>query len=259
LPRGKVTFSEWRNFKLSLEATLAGVEPPLEEDLREHLIRQLPQGLKEVMVRESMHQGKNKNLVSVHFPPSIPRAEVLEKVGVELGLRLRDDPPHGENLILGCLTESHQKRALALDGFVMVNPLGRPSGMLSVRLVRSAPVTSKEIFDLLDAHVWGALQLQQMAGNDEDKTPTQSKIQVQAVENRSGRGGFPPESVVTKGVSTDTISSLIPQVTTLLLVPKGWTTRKASLSGMSILAERAQVADGRKSKKFSRRPKKPAR
>ncbi len=254
LPRGKVTFAEWRNFKLSLEATLAGVEHPLEEDLREHLIRQLPQGLKEEMVRESMHQGKNKNLVSVHFPPSIPRAEVLEKVGVELGLRLRDDPPHGENLIVDCLTESNQKRALALDGFLMVNPLGRPSGMLSVRLVRSAPLTSKEIFDLVDAHVWGALQLQQMAGNDEDKTPTQSKIQVQAVENRSGRGGSPQKVWSPKGSPRTQYRASSPREQLC-----GWTTRKASLSGISILAEGAQVADGRKSKKFSRRPKKPSR
>jgi hypothetical protein len=210
--------------------------------------------LKEEMVRESMHQGKNKNLVSVHFPPSIPRAEVLEKVGVELGLRLRDDPPHGENLIVDCLTESNQKRALALDGFLMVNPLGRPSGMLSVRLVRSAPLTSKEIFDLVDAHVWGALQLQQMAGNDEDKTPTQSKIQVQAVENRSGRGGSPQKVWSPKGSPRTQYRASSPREQLC-----GWTTRKASLSGISILAEGAQVADGRKSKKFSRRPKKPSR
>ena len=144
-------------------------------------------------MKESMQQSKNKKMVSLHFPQTVPREEVLERVGVELGLRLRDDTPHRESIIVDGLTDANQRRALALDGTVMVSPDGRPSGTLSVKLVRNTPLTSSEIVQLVDTLIWGEVELQQMA-DEEVKVPPRSKPKVLAVQGQSGRRSPPRES-----------------------------------------------------------------
>ena len=75
---GHVTFAEWRNFKASMDESLLGVvDLPTNEDLRDHVLKQLPSALKEVILREEANVARTKFLVFVGIPPLATRGEIL--------------------------------------------------------------------------------------------------------------------------------------------------------------------------------------
>ena len=97
---GRLKFAEWRKFKAALQESLVGVETPLEFELREHILQQLPRNTREAVVKKEIERSKQSNWISIHFPPNVSRAAALEIVGDELGLRIRDlpNPPGGRSL-----------------------------------------------------------------------------------------------------------------------------------------------------------------
>jgi len=50
------------------------------------------------------------------FPTGVPRQEVLEKVGQELGFRFLDDRKSKDSMAINCPNEEVQKQALELEG-----------------------------------------------------------------------------------------------------------------------------------------------
>ena len=56
---GDIGFANWRNFKSSLEESLVGVQPPQDEDLREHVLKQLPQPLRRAIASRGSSTLRN--------------------------------------------------------------------------------------------------------------------------------------------------------------------------------------------------------
>jgi len=67
------------------------------------------------MGRNEPSTGEKSGKV-VFFPTGVPRQEVLEKVGQELGLRLLDDRKSKDFMLINCLNEEVEKQALELEG-----------------------------------------------------------------------------------------------------------------------------------------------
>ena len=93
-------------------------------------------------------------MVMLHIPPPLPRAEVLELFGEELGLRIREEPRKPEFLQVDCLSESLRRKALALDGMPF-NLGDQFVGTLGVEVVRSTPMKFSEICQNIEAHLSG--------------------------------------------------------------------------------------------------------
>jgi hypothetical protein len=65
-----------------------------------------------MVVKEEIGRQKNKFTVSIRYPHTVRRQTVLENMGEELGLRLRDEFPGHEALKVNCFTEELQSKAL---------------------------------------------------------------------------------------------------------------------------------------------------
>ena len=66
---GQLTMADWRNFKAPLVECLEESNPP-QDDLRDHVVQQLPQSVREFALKEEMAASRNKYLVKVRPPPS---------------------------------------------------------------------------------------------------------------------------------------------------------------------------------------------
>ena len=75
---------------------------------------------------------------------------MLDTLGGELGLRIRDAQPTNEMLIVDCLTEEIQQRALRLDGLQVIGRLGQ-TGIVSVVAVQNNPLNLSEVLKLVDS------------------------------------------------------------------------------------------------------------
>ena len=116
--------ADWRNFKASLKECLEESNPP-QDDLRDHVVQQLPQSVREFVLKEEMAASRNKYLVKVRPPRHVTRETVCRMVGNELGLIIRDMHPESDLNVVNCLAEDIQHKALALDGVQIADGLGR--------------------------------------------------------------------------------------------------------------------------------------
>ena len=177
-------FAEWRKFKASLQESLVGVETPLEVELREHILQQLPRNTREAVVKKEIERSKQRNWVSIHFPPNVSRAAALEIVGDELGLRIRDLPnPRGEDLSVDCHTEALAEKAVTLDGLKFTNAEGREVGTLTIHRLRSLPMGTDDLLATIDALAWGEYEVQRMTPTEENQPKSSEKSQVRKVES----------------------------------------------------------------------------
>ena len=190
---GDLGFANWRNFKSSLEESLVGVQPPQDEDLREHVLKQLPQSIRREIASRESSTHRNTPLVTLRIPPTVPRPQVLEQVGEELGLRLRDDPRRPEYLKVECLTEAIQAKALGLDGQKFVDAEGRVVGTLGVEIVRSNPLSYGEICATIESRLWSDVEFARMP--QAEKAVEKPRTKVQKVETQ----GSPATSPNQKG------------------------------------------------------------
>jgi len=117
------------------------------------------------MGRNELSTGEEHGKVGV--PTEVPRQEVLEKVGQELGLRLLDDRKSKDSMLINCLNEEVQKQALELEGLEFAEHDGRIVGKLPVQPIRSTSLTLPEIMQLVDAFAWGEYELGKIAPNEE--------------------------------------------------------------------------------------------
>ena len=169
LEGGRLTFAAWRKFKASLQESLVGVEPPQAEEIREHLLKHLPKGIRDQLIKKEIDGTKKKSWVTVHFPSSANRASVLELVGNHLGLRLQDPDPEVGKIVVNCLTGELVEKALLLDGMQLANLSGRAVGTLTVHQVRSVPMGQKDILDAVDKLMWAESEAQRVAPKTQEK------------------------------------------------------------------------------------------
>ena len=197
LPNGELSFAAWRNFKSAVEESLVGVDPPLDEDRREHLLKQVPPTIRREVASRETSVLRNSPQVTLKLPPRVPRPMVLETVGEALGLRVRDDPRQPEYLKVDCLNEEVQRRALELDGMKLVDAEGQVQGVLGVEMIRSTPLTYGEICATIEARLWGDVELARMPTVEREvESHGRSKVQkVQAnppatsSNEKGGKGG----------------------------------------------------------------------
>jgi len=183
---GHLAMADWREFKAALEECLTGPLPPNDE-LRDHIVQQLPPVVKEYVLREEANASRNKHLVYVRPPLSIPREIVLDQVGAELGLRLQDLNPHQEIMMIDCLTETLQRKAISLDGLQIVDDLGRSGGTLSVWAVKNTPLTFVEILKLVDSQCWVERELQRLTPKEPEAPKELRETYAQAVQKSPSR------------------------------------------------------------------------
>ena len=204
-----VAFADWRNFKASLEESLAAAKLPPAEDLRDHVIKQLPTSMKEMVLREEAAAARSKFQVVVKLPSSAPRDEILDEIGRKLGLRIPDPNPQNGFVVVDCLTETIFRLALDWDGAVFTDPMGRRSEALTVTLLQNQPLPYTEILRLVDAQVWVDQEMRRIAPEKErSEVPPQRKTYAKVVE--TGRPApkvapqkqSPPPSP-TRGVNRD--------------------------------------------------------
>jgi hypothetical protein len=182
---GKVTLTQWRKFKAQLFDALRGGVQPHPEDLREALLEQLPDTLREAVIQEEAKRQRNKYVVCLIIPPSLDRAAVLDKFGEELGLRLSRVQTEGDRVIFDCHSAALRMKALAMDGLTM----GGAAGHISVNPIRSQHLPPEEIIELLDEQFWTKEEVGARSGTPE----RQGRANVRAVDNQpspksSGKG-----------------------------------------------------------------------
>ena len=127
LQGGQITFNGWREFQSSMEESLQSFQPPPEEDLREHLITQVPTHIKREVAAREVGALRHTFWVALKMPHGVSRAQVLEVVGVELNLRIMDDPQQSEFLKVDCLTKELHSKALRGGPYGWCVGSGNPS------------------------------------------------------------------------------------------------------------------------------------
>ncbi len=76
-PGGRLTLAEWRGYQARLRRALYGIDHPHEEEMREHILKQLPDGLRNAVLREEVKARRNQHWVCVHCPEGVTPEDVL--------------------------------------------------------------------------------------------------------------------------------------------------------------------------------------
>ena len=76
--------ADWRNFKASIQECLEEANPP-QDELREHVVEQLPQLVREFVLREEIAASRKKYMVKVRPPVTSTVRRCWTLWGAKLG------------------------------------------------------------------------------------------------------------------------------------------------------------------------------
>ncbi|EPS71911.1 hypothetical protein M569_02847, partial [Genlisea aurea] len=126
---GRTTLSAWRAYWARLQQTLQEAEQPHDEEVREHLLRILPEGLQSMVVREEVQARRKQRWVRVRCPDGVPTHNVLSELQARrmVPADLEDDEVQwkGRQLMINVRTLAEQMRTLRYDGAELEQSHGR--------------------------------------------------------------------------------------------------------------------------------------
>ena len=175
---GHLNMSDWREFKASLQESIYGHNPP-QDELRDHVVKQLPSTVREHILREEVNSSRNKFGVNIRRPRNVPLEVVLEVVGQELGLRLSNLQTDPDIIAVDCLTGEIQKKALGLDGMQISDDLGRVAGTLSIWAAANTPLPLSDIMKLVDSLCWVDREMERLGPKETtqfESRPTYAQV-----------------------------------------------------------------------------------
>jgi len=82
-------------------------------------------------------------------------------------LRLLGDRKSKDSMFINCLDEEVRKHALGLERLELADHDGRIVGKLPVKPIRSTSLILREIMKLVDAFVWGDIELGKISPKQE--------------------------------------------------------------------------------------------
>jgi hypothetical protein len=128
-PGGRLTLAEWRGYQARLRRALYGIDHPHEEEMREHILKQLPDGLRNAVLREEVKARRNQHWVCVHCPEGVTPEDVLVELQTREVIPLHL-PTHaiqwrGRRLMVDLGSPANRDWALRFDGEWLEQGAGR--------------------------------------------------------------------------------------------------------------------------------------